>query len=286
MKTIAENLQQSKFLLGVSDSARLDTEVLLAAVLNKDRTYLYTWPEATLTPAHQHQFDEYMQQRIKGDPIAYIVGEKEFWSLNLWVSHDTLIPRPDTEIIVETALELFINDAPEQSRSIIDLGTGTGAIALALASEKPAWTVMAIDNSRAVCDLAERNRVRHQLDNVSVTCSDWLSSISVTDVDMIVSNPPYIAENDPHLCQGDVRYEPSSALTAKNNGLADIEKIADQAASILGDQGWLVIEHGYQQGNRVLSILESNGYVQCRTIQDLAGQPRATIGQQVRHAKP
>ncbi|MGS2717677.1 peptide chain release factor N(5)-glutamine methyltransferase [Eionea flava] len=283
MKTIAENLQQSKFLSGVSDSARLDTEVLLAAVLNKDRTYLYTWPESVLTPAHQHQFDEYMQQRIKGDPIAYIVGEKEFWSLNLWVSNDTLIPRPDTEIIVETALELFVDDVPEQPRSVIDLGTGTGAIALALASEKPAWKIIAVDNNRTVCELAERNRVRHQLDNVSVICSDWLSSITATDVDMIVSNPPYIAENDPHLCQGDVRYEPASALTAKNNGLADIEKIAAQAASILSEHGWIVIEHGYQQGSRVISILESNGYVQCRTIQDLAGQPRATIGQRARN---
>lgn len=281
MKTIADNLQQSQYLAGVSDSARLDTEVLLAAVLNKDRTYLYTWPEKPLTAAQQHRFSEYMQQRIKGDPIAYILGEKEFWSLNLLVSNDTLIPRPDTEIIVETALALFASDNPDRQRQVIDLGTGTGAIALALASEKPEWHITAIDNSVVVCDLAERNRAKHQLHNVSVMCSDWLSSVSMSGVDLIVTNPPYIAEGDPHLGRGDVRYEPRSALVSKNNGLADIEQIVGQSYSVLGDNGWIIIEHGYQQGDQVLSILTANHYAHCRTINDLAGQPRATIGQRV-----
>jgi release factor glutamine methyltransferase len=284
MQTITDNLQQSRYLADVSDSARLDVELLLAKALNKNRTYLYTWPEKTLTAGQQQQFNAYMQQRINGEPIAYIVGEKEFWSLMLSVNHSTLIPRPDTEIIVEAALELFADDAPSCQRQVIDLGTGTGAIALALASEKPKWKIIAADNSREACDLAEHNRLRHQLNNVTVIYSDWLNSIAVTEVDMIVSNPPYIAENDPHLLQGGVRYEPRAALTAKNNGLADIEKIAQQSRDILFASGWLLIEHGYQQGGKVLAILEANEYAHCRTIKDLAGQPRATFGQKTDQA--
>jgi len=284
MNTIIDNLQQSRYLADVSDSARLDVELLLAKALDKDRTYLYTWPEKTLTVEQQQQFDAYMQERIKGVPIAYVVGEKEFWSLMLSVNHSTLIPRPDTELIVETTLELFVDDAPNLQRQVIDLGTGTGAIALALAIEKPVWKITAADNNREVCDLAEHNRQRHLLNNVTVVCSDWLSSITATEVDVIVSNPPYISENDPHLLQGDVRYEPRTALTAKNNGLADIEKIIQQSRDILCISGWLLIEHGYQQGDHVLAALQANKYSHCRTIKDLAGQPRATIGQKIEAA--
>ena len=284
MQTITDNLQQSRYLADVSDSARLDVELLLAKALDKDRTYLYTWPEKTLTAAQQQQFDTYMQERIKGVPIAYVVGEKEFWSLMLSVNHSTLIPRPDTELIVETTLELFVDDAPNLQRQVIDLGTGTGAIALALASEKPVWKITAADNNREACDLAEHNRQRHLLNNVTVVCSDWLSSITATEVDVIVSNPPYIAENDPHLLQGDVRYEPRTALTAKNNGLADIEKIVQQSRDILRISGWLLIEHGYQQGDHVLRALQASQYSHCRTIKDLSGQPRATIGQKIETA--
>lgn len=276
--TIAENLQQSAVLTAVSDSARIDVEVLLAKALDKDRTYLYTWPEKSLTPDQQQCFNTFIQQRLRGEPIAYIVGEKEFWSLSLSVNSSTLIPRSDTEIVVETALALFADDAPTTTRKIIDLGTGTGAIALALASEKPYWDIIAADNSAAACELAAHNQQRHRLVNVTVVFSDWLASIDADDVDMIVSNPPYIDESDPHLSQGDVRFEPRSALTAANHGLADIDIIAQQARSVLCASGWLLIEHGYQQGQKVVKLLTEYGYTECLTVNDMAGQPRMTMG--------
>ena len=280
--SIAENMRQSSLLDAVSDSARLDTEILLAHALDKNRTYLYTWPEKLLSEEQQKAFDQLMQRRVNGEPIAYIVGEKEFWSLLFFVDESTLIPRPDTEIIVETALSLFESDGPKMLRKVIDLGTGTGAIALALASEKPDWDIIAADNSAAACELAKKNQQRHQLYNVTVLCSDWLAAVDVCDVDLIVSNPPYIQENDPHLSQGDVRFEPHSALTAKNNGLSDIETIALQAKNVLRSSGWLLIEHGYQQSEAVIDMLQKNQYISCRTVNDMAGQPRMTMGQWVK----
>jgi release factor glutamine methyltransferase len=290
--SIAENIQQHSLLDAVSDSARLDTEILLAKTLDKNRTYLYTWPEKLLSAEQQQNFNQRMQRRITGEPIAYIVGEKEFWSLALWVNESTLIPRPDTEMVVETALSLFVDDPPKTIRQVVDLGTGTGAIALALASEKPDWDIIAADNSVAACDLARKNKQRHQLHNVTVLCSDWLAAIACREmdcremdcceVDMIVSNPPYIEENDPHLLQGDVRFEPRSALTAKNNGLADIDIIAQQARQVLRASGWLLIEHGYQQSAAVIQILHHYQYALCHTVNDMAGQPRVTWGMWVK----
>jgi release factor glutamine methyltransferase len=280
--SIADNVRQSSLLDAVSDSARLDTEILLAYVLDKNRTYLYTWPEKSLIKEQQDIFDQLMQRRLTGEPIAYIVGEKEFWSLALWVNKSTLIPRPDTEVVVETALSLFAEDTSAVKRKVIDLGTGTGAIALALASEKPHWDIVAADNSLAACELANRNKQRHQLDNVTVLCSDWLAAVDLCNVDMIVSNPPYIEESDPHLSQGDVRFEPHGALTAKNNGLADIEIIAQQARQVLRSSGWLLIEHGYQQSEAVTEIMQDNEYTLCRTVNDMAGQPRMTMGRLIK----
>jgi release factor glutamine methyltransferase len=277
--SVTENIRQYVLLESVSDSARLDTEILLACALDKNRTYLYTWPEKLLTKEQQEFFDQLIQRRLTGEPIAYIVGEKEFWSLDLWVNESTLIPRPDTEVVVETALSLFAEDTSAVKRKIIDLGTGTGAIAFALASEKPHWDIIAADNNVAACELANRNKQRHQLHNVTVLCSDWLAAIDLCDVDMIVSNPPYIQENDPHLSQGDVRFEPRSALTARNNGLADIETIVQQARQVLRPSGWLLIEHGYQQSEAVIEILQDHEYALCHTVNDMAGQPRMTMGQ-------
>lgn len=280
--SIAGNMRQSSLLDVVSDSARLDTEILLAHALDKNRAYLYTWPEKLLSAEQQKTFDQLMQRRVNGEPIAYIIGEKEFWSLPLFVNESTLIPRPDTEVIVETALSLFVDDEPKTKRSVVDLGTGTGAIALALASEKPHWNIIAADNSAAACELAKKNQQRHQLHNMTVLCSDWLAAIDISGVDLIVSNPPYIQENDPHLYQGDVRFEPHSALTAKNNGLADIETISRQARNVLRSSGWLLIEHGYQQAEAVIAILQKNQYISCRTVNDMAGQPRMTMGQWIK----
>jgi release factor glutamine methyltransferase len=279
LSTISDVLAQHLLLVTVSDSARLDVEVLLAAALKKERTYLYTWPEKILSPAEQRCFDEMFQRRINGEPIAYILGEKEFWSLSLQVNSSTLIPRPETELLVETALSLFQQDAPLVERHIIDLGTGTGAIALALASEKPHWQIVAVDSSPAACSLAERNRLQHQLNNVQLICSDWFNSLSKIRVDMIVSNPPYIDKNDPHLQQGDVRFEPHSALIADQQGIADIALIAQQATEKLLPKGWLLIEHGYQQADAVMAVFQKHGYQSCSTVMDMAGQARVTMGQ-------
>jgi release factor glutamine methyltransferase len=277
--TIAGALKQSIQLQQVSDSARLDVEVLLAAVLQKDRSYLYTWPEKPLTDAQQLEFTDGMTRRANGEPIAYILGEKEFWSLSLAVDPSTLIPRPDTEILVETALSFFANDEPAHCRRVIDLGTGTGAIALALASEKPQWQLIAVDNNPQACSLAERNKQAHGYNHVSIVCSDWLASIDETHIDMIVSNPPYIDECDPHLTQGDVRFEPLSALVANNHGMADIEKIVAQAKPVLLPNGYLLIEHGYQQAEQVIAVLQAYQYHSCFTVKDISGHPRITIGQ-------
>lgn len=279
--TIAQALKCSRELEQVSDSARIDSEVLLAAALKKNRTYLYTWPEKKLSDAEAESFIKSLQRRKKGEPIAYIVGEKEFWSLTLSVNSSTLIPRPDTELLVETALSLFTHDSLSSPRKVIDLGTGTGAVALALASEKPQWQIIAADNSQAACDLAIHNRDVNQLSNVDIVLSDWLKSVPHNGIDLIVSNPPYIEKNDPHLQQGDVRFEPHSALTADNNGLADIEIIIAQSCEKLALNGWLLIEHGYQQANVVMALLQRSGYSACFTAKDMAGHPRVTAGQWV-----
>ena len=276
--SIAQALKSSHLLENVSDSARIDVEVLLAAVLTKDKTFLYTWPEKCLTEEESDQFLQWMQRRLNGEPVAYIVGEKEFWSLNLSVNSSTLIPRPDTELLVETALSLM-DDSSNSSPNVIDLGTGTGAIALALATEKPHWNIIAVDNSVDACHLAEHNRQRYQLSNVEVICSHWLQAVNSLAMDMVVSNPPYIEYNDPHLMEGDVRFEPHSALTADDDGLADIETIIAQSSQQLVSGGYVLIEHGYQQNEAVQGLLQRYGYDGCFTVNDLAGHPRVTGGQ-------
>lgn len=280
--TITQALQKSVLLESVSDSTRLDVEVLLAHILQKDRAYLYTWPEKILSQEQENDFLSAIQRRIKGEPIAYIIGEKEFWSLTLTVDPSTLIPRPDTEILVETALGLFSDDVNTLSRTVIDLGTGTGAIALALASEKSQWQIMAVDVSEAACELAEKNRQRYQFCNVSVQQSCWLDSVEMMEVDMIVSNPPYIDSHDPHLSQGDVRFEPHSALVAANQGLADIETIVKQAQSHLTHNGYLLIEHGYQQADAARAIFQQYHYHDIVMVKDMANNPRITVGQLTR----
>ncbi len=276
--TIAQAIKKSQMLEKVSDSARIDIEVLLASVLKKNRAYLYTWPEKELTEQENAQFLQWLERRIQGEPVAYITGEKEFWSLSLSVNSSTLIPRPDTELLVETALSLMSDNA-NPSPTIVDLGTGTGAIALALAQENPHWNIIAVDKQTDACQLAEHNRQKLQLDNVTVVCSDWLQALNTTPVNMVVSNPPYIEYDDPHLIQGDVRFEPHSALTAENNGLADIQVIIEQSSKQLVAGGYLLMEHGYQQAQAVQSLLQQHGYDACFTVNDLAGHPRVTGGQ-------
>ena len=276
MATIAHCLQLAQNLVEISQSPRLDVEVLLAKALGKTRTYLYTWPENEMSADAYDCFLGYLQRRQKGEPVAYIIGEKEFWSLPILVDKNVLIPRSETELLVESALSLY---GAEEQRSITvaDLGTGTGAIALALASERPHWTVYAIDKSAAATVLAELNCRQLQVQNVRVIQSDWCAALGL-NLDLIVSNPPYIAANDQHLNEGDVRFEPNSALVADGDGLADIEQVVAQSYHHLSVGGWLLLEHGYNQASAVLALLEGQGFSHCFVRRDLGGNERVSGG--------
>ena len=257
-----------------SPSPRLDAELLLAAALGKSRSYLRTWPEREPEAAQQACFQAYLQRRRAGEPVAYILGQQGFWSLHLEVAAHTLIPRPDTELLVESALQL----CAETPLAVLDLGTGSGAIALALASERPAWQVCGVDRLDEVVALAERNRQRLGLDNVRFLRSHWFSALAGQRYALILSNPPYIRADDPHLTQGDVRFEPSSALVAGADGLEDLRLIIAQAPAYLEDGGWLLLEHGFDQAEAVRALLVAAGFHEVHSRRDLAGHERISLG--------
>jgi release factor glutamine methyltransferase len=258
-----------------SESARLDAELLLCHVLGVNRSWLYAWPDKSLEPAQQRRFDELVARRASGEPIAHILGEREFWSLTLQVTPDTLIPRPDTELLVEQALRLLPEDA---ALKVADLGTGSGSIALAIARERPRCRVVATDLSAAALAVAQANATRNQISNVAFRHGRWSEALGSERFELIVSNPPYIAEDDPHLTQGDVRFEPRSALVSGRDGLDDIRQIAREVRASLQNDGWLLLEHGFEQGGEVRAILQGNGYEQVTTWCDLAGHERVTGG--------
>jgi len=265
----------SQQLEGKSDSAKLDVEILLSFVLSKPRTYLFTWPEKELSPEQLTSFNSLFNRRLKGEPIAYLVGQKEFWSLTLNVAPSTLIPRADTETLVELVLEHH----QERSLSCLDLGTGTGAIALALASENPTWQVQGVDFNPDAVALAQSNAKLNQLEQVQFFQSDWFSNLEEGVLfDVIVSNPPYIDVNDHHLDEGDVRFEPKTALVADNQGYSDIEIIVIQSRQYLSENGSLYIEHGFEQGAGVREIFSRYGFSNVVTAQDLSGNDRITFG--------
>lgn len=273
-QTIAQTLASaSKQLAECSDSANLDARVLLAHVLRRDLTYLLTWSDKTVEQTQLVAFEQLVQKRLSGEPIAYIVGVKEFWSLPFFVAPSTLIPRPDTETLVE----LVLNHHSDNNTRLLDLGTGTGAIALALASEHKNWRIDAVDFNVDAVELAQKNAKNLAVEHVNIYQSDWFSTIDKHEkFDVIVSNPPYIDQKDHHLDEGDVRFEPKSALVADKQGLADIEHICQQATQYLVNGGALYIEHGYQQGEAVRKIMENNYFKQCTTTKDLAGNDRIT----------
>lgn len=276
MLSIKSLLAQAKDdLKNTSDSASLDAEVLLCFVLNKPRSYLRAWCDKVLSNDEQQGFFELVAQRQYGIPIAYLVGKKEFWSREFFITPDVLIPRPETELLIELSLER-IN---QQSCRVLDLGTGSGIIAITLAAECPYIQVTAVDKSLAALDVAKHNAKHHQVHNIQFYQSDWFSELPLQHFDLIVSNPPYIAEQDCHLQQGDVRFEPDSALIAENNGLSDIQRIAAQAQQYLASSGHLLIEHGYQQMPAVQAIFHAEHYVNVLTYSDLSGHPRVTYGQ-------
>lgn len=256
------------------ESPRLDAELLLAHASGLTRTSFRAWPEREVPAQASKHFRELVARRAQGQPVAYLLGEQEFWSLPLQVNETTLIPRPDTECLVEVALSLPL---PEQA-SVLDLGTGTGAIALALASEQPNWRIVASDRVAGAVELARRNSEALKLP-VTVLESDWFSQIPRQRFDLIISNPPYIADNDHHLNEGDVRFEPSSALVSGADGLDDIRFLITQAPGWLADDGWLMLEHGYDQGAAVRALLASDGWRTIETRQDYGGNDRLTLAQ-------
>ncbi|WPC05920.1 peptide chain release factor N(5)-glutamine methyltransferase [Pseudomonas benzenivorans] len=257
-----------------SPTPRLDAELLLAHALGTSRSYLRTWPEREVEAEAAARFAADLARRRAGEPVAYILGHQGFWSLELEVAPHTLIPRPDTELLVETALGLL----PATPAAVLDLGTGTGAIALALASERPGWRVSGVDRVPEAVALAERNRQRLQLSNAEFLESHWFAALGGQRYDLIVSNPPYIAAADGHLSQGDVRFEPSSALVAGADGLDDIRRIVAQAPEHLQSGAWLLLEHGFEQAAAVRELLAGRGFAEVQSKRDLGGHERISLG--------
>ena len=276
---ISQLLQSAVQLNHLSDTSRLDCELLLCYLLDVDRTYLKTWPDRELSETIEEQFQQLLQRRIIGEPVAYLIGTQGFWTLDLKVSADTLIPRPETELLVEAALEL---ELPQQAK-VLDLGTGTGAIALALATEQSRWQVSAVDLMPGAVQLAKENCQRCQLENVEIFQSHWFADIAPQSFDLIVSNPPYIETDDAHLTQGDVRFEPASALVSGPQGLDDLRLLVAQSVNYLIDCGWLMVEHGYQQGPAVRDLFEQAGFALVETRVDLNNLERITLG---RYSRP
>ena len=259
----------------LSDSPRLDAEVLLAHSLDKTRTWLITWPDRDLSENEINQFQQLLRRRIAGEPIAHITGQREFWSMSLNVSPDTLIPRPDTELMVEQILEHYPADT---SITLADMGTGSGAIALALASERANWKIIATDRSAAALHIARKNARQLTLDNIVFKQGSWFEPLTGTRFNVIASNPPYIAKQDPHLSQGDVRFEPVSALASGEDGLDDIRQICEQARQYLEHKGMLIVEHGFDQKSEIREIFTINGYQTITQVHDLSQNPRLTFG--------
>jgi len=257
------------------ESARAEAELLLARAIDRPRSWLYAHSDATVDERQAKLFLSMVEQRRRGEPVALILGVREFWSLSLTVTRDTLIPRPETEMLVELALRHVPAGAPAR---ILDLGTGTGAVALALAHERPSADVTAIDIHARTLAVAQANAARLQLGHVRFLLGNWFSAVRDERYDLIVSNPPYIADQDPHLQQGDLRFEPRSALASGVDGLDAIRIIARDSARHLRAKGWLLLEHGFEQGEAVRNLLASEGFATVTTDVDLAGLDRVTSG--------
>lgn len=257
-----------------SPSARLDAEVLMCHVLRVDRTWLYTWGDRHAEPFPRARFEALVAARAAGHPVAHLTGEREFWGLGLATDASTLIPRPDTETLVEAALER----AGQTSGRLLDLGTGSGAIALAFASERPGWRVVGVDREPAAVALAQRNAERLGIGNAVFHESDWYSAVAGERFNLVVANPPYIDAHDPHLALGDVRFEPRSALVAGEAGLADLRHLVRGARAHLAPEGWLLLEHGYQQAAAVREALREAGFSDVTSIADLGGHERVSLG--------
>jgi len=255
------------------DSIDIDSTVLLCHVLNCSRSYLYTWPEKKIGTAISQQFIDLIERRALGEPVAYITGVRGFWDFDLNVNNATLIPRPETELLVEKALEQIGENA-----SVLDLGTGSGAIAIVLAHVCPDSEVTAIEQSTDAIAIARENIKKTGINNISLLHGNWFEPLTNQRFDLIVSNPPYIPDEDPHLQMGDVKFEPRSALASGKDGLDDIKLIVSQARKFLKPQGWLLLEHGYDQADSVAKLLTDYGFQNLAQYPDLAGHIRVSGG--------
>jgi release factor glutamine methyltransferase len=267
--------QATEALRPVSPTPWLDAEVLVMQVTGLNRAALITGADKPLSNPHQLQLDELLKRRLTGEPVAYLTGQREFWSLELAVSPDVLIPRPETELLVEQAL---VRIPVEAAWTVADLGTGSGAVALAIASERPRCHVFATDTSVTALSVARANADRLRITNVEFRLGDWLAPLAGETVDVIVSNPPYVAENDPHLASGDVRFEPRCALVSGHDGFDAIRRIVPAATSQLRPGGWLILEHGYHQAAGVATLYQRNDFDEILLNLDLAGNARVTAG--------
>jgi len=275
MTTVTELLQKAEQSINCSDSARLDAEILFCDVMQFNRSRIYSHPEQIVPDDKSVLFQSLIAQRQQGRPIAHLTGKKEFWSLQLAINEDTLIPRPETELLVETALQLVPDDT---TFNILDLGTGSGAIAIAIASERPNCKIVATDINTNALTIAKKNAETHQLKNIQFYLSNWYQNIPSQEFDLIVSNPPYIKEDDEHLSQGDIRFEPELALVAGTDGMQAINIILENAKQYLASDAYLLIEHGYDQRSLVEEAFLKHDFKQLKTFQDLSGQDRITMG--------
>ncbi len=270
-----------------TDTARIEVQMLLQQVLGVSRAWLLAHPEQILDEAQEASYHALLQRRLAGEPLAYILGEREFFGLMFRVTLATLIPRPDTELLVELALQRIPQKPPSPQPSptgrgsnyrVLDLGTGSGALALSIAHTRPDVEVTAVDASPEALGVARENARRLNIANVRLLHSDWFSALTGERFDLIVSNPPYIAEDDAHLAQGDLRFEPRAALASGADGLDDIRCIAAGAKQHLNPGGWLLFEHGYDQAARARELLGAAGYAGVFSARDLAGIERASGG--------
>jgi release factor glutamine methyltransferase len=256
------------------DSARADAELLLAHALGCDRTALFVRVDDALDAAATARFEALLARRVAGEPVAYLLGRRAFWTLDLLVTPAVLIPRPETELLVEFALDHLPRERPLQ---VLDLGTGSGAIALAVARERPAAHVVAVDSSEAALAVASANAQQHHLHNVRFVHGDWYQPLGAARFDLVLSNPPYIAEHDPHLQRGDLRFEPREALAAGHDGYSAIRRIVDGALEYLQPGSWIAIEHGFDQAGSVCALLHAAGLRDEAALRDLAGHERVSV---------
>ena len=269
-ETVGELLARAR---GVMEAA--DAEILLAHALGKGRSWLFAHADDPVIEDAHACFQALLHRRIEGEPVAYLTGRQGFWTLELEVGPATLIPRPETELLVEIALARISADAAVR---VADLGTGSGAIALSIAKERPHAQVVATDASIEALDVARANAARNHIGNCQFRCGDWLVPLAGETFDLIASNPPYVADGDPHLEQGDLRFEPDMALSCGPDGLNAIRKIVACAPGCLATDGWLLLEHGWDQGEAVRGLLATAGFTDVETVRDLEGRDRVTLG--------